>query len=161
MKARSAPALVLVALLLVPSAVAAQATGGADAPTDGGTAAPDGRFLGGESGALAAPPAEPPPPTVAPAPLTAPRAAPPAPTRQPGPAQKDDDVEVEVPVPERDPTAPPADEPAAEEEDDTVLGGLASTGFAAAVLALCGLMFGSAGVWLRRASRSSGPSVSS
>jgi hypothetical protein len=157
MSPRTALALALLALFALPATASAQ-TGGADAPAEGGTAAPDGRFDGGEDGALKAPSPvpeaeSPSPPVVVPLPQTPPAASPVPEAR--ASQRGEDDTEVEVPLPRRDPTAPPPEpeEPREDDEEPTVLGGLASTGFAVAFLAALGGLLGITGVWLRHASR--------
>ena len=137
---------VVTAFLLAPGAAIAQD------PGTGGTGVPDTPPTGGADIRTPLPTggSETPPPAAA-APGQVPeadppsRAAPQKPTKQ---AQDDKgDVEVEVPVPEEE-----RDEAPAASEPSRPLG-LASTGFAAALLGFLGLVFGVAGVSLRRASR--------
>ena len=132
-------------LLLAPAAAIAQD------PGTGGTGVPDTPPTGGANIRTPLPTggSETPPPPAVPAPAQVPEADPPAraPQERTKRAQDDKgDVEVEVPVPEEERDAPAASEPSRPL-------GLASTGFAAALLGFLGLVFGVAGVSLRRAAR--------
>ena len=138
---------VVAALLLPPAAAIAQDSG------TGGLGVPEAPPTGGADTRTPLPTggSETPPPPAVPAPAQAPEADPPsraAPQKPTKRAQDDKgDVEVEVPVPKEE----REEAPAASEPSRPL--GLASTGFAAALLGFLGLVFGVAGVSLRRASR--------
>ena len=144
-------AAVLGALMLAPAAVAQDAgNGGAGVPPPPDpTGGADVLHTPEPTGGADTPP--PPPPPVARV-AEAPE-APAAPASKPAPEKRaraaqngDKDVEADVPVPDEEQAAepPPAAEP------DRVLG-LASTGFAVALLGFLGLVLGVAGMSLRRA----------